>query len=172
MKTSRFLIALLAFSIAACGRGDTQPQVYQHLMDQFRARYPILGWPCEHREARDCYRFGPPRKMRGLWSTHFEESQFIDTADPVPKNSNEFTANKTWLEVISSRLPEQLNSGDYEIEFVGRKTTVPGRYGQMGESKHLVVVDRLISIRPVNLEQWITHWIGSSKTDTAIQTPR
>ena len=100
--------------------------------------------------------------MRGLWSVHWEESQFIDPSDPVPKDADEFAANKTWLEVLSSRLPRRVDSGDYEIEFVGRKTTVPGRYGQMGESKDLVVVDKLISIRPVNLEQWITRWVAGS----------
>jgi hypothetical protein len=126
LKANRLFLAALAISIAGCGRRDAQPQVYQHFMDQLRASYPILGWPCEHREARDCYRFGVPRKMRGLWSVDWEQSQFIDEADPVPNDADEFVKNKTWLEAVSSRLPCNLESGDYEMEFVGRKTTVAG----------------------------------------------
>lgn len=172
MKSRQLLVVAFALSLTGCGRQDTQPQIYQHFTDQLKARYPVLGWPCAHREVRDCYRFDPPAPMRGLWSTHFEESRFISATEPVPEDENAFATNKTWLEVLSSNLPKRVDSGDYEIEFVGRRTTVAGRYGQMGESKYLVVVDKLISIRPVNLEQWITHWVESSETAKSTRTPR
>lgn len=172
MKADRLLAVGLLLTLTACGRGDTQPQVYRHFTDQLKARYPILGWPCEGREARDCYRFGPAKKMRGLWSTRFEESDFIDSSEAAPTDANALLTNKTWLEVLGSNLPSGINSGDYEIEFIGRKTTVPGRYGQMGESKNMVVVDKLIAIHRVNLESWLTQWVANSRANNSSQTPR
>lgn len=35
------------------------------------------------------------------------------------------------------------------VDFIGKQTMYPARYGHMGQSEHIVVVQRLISARPL-----------------------
>lgn len=134
-----------------------------HLDDRIRAKLSmprILGWPCEQRDSRNCYRFEIPQRMHGLWTTYFEVSDFTDSS-AVPATYAEALENKILLEVDMSILPPDCCSEThYEIEFLGRRTSHAGDYGS--RSQHLVVVDKVISIRPVNSQEWIAHRIGGS----------
>jgi hypothetical protein len=35
------------------------------------------------------------------------------------------------------------------LDFVGRQTLVPGRYGHVGMSRHIVVIDKVLLAKPV-----------------------
>jgi hypothetical protein len=38
----------------------------------------------------------------------------------------------------------------YDVEFIGRLTAKRGHYGHMGASDHELIIDRVISIRPLS----------------------
>lgn len=141
----------VALASGGCSRSDAEPpDSYAHFWDRWKARLPLLGTPCENRELQDCYRFKPPRRMRGDWYWFWEESNFTDATDPPPKNLEELLkAPGTRLDVSS--LHRRIEYGTYEIEFIGRKTALPGRFegNRPSNRVYLVVVDKLISIKPV-----------------------
>ncbi|MFD1034446.1 hypothetical protein ACFQ15_07270 [Sphingomonas hankookensis] len=98
----------------------------------------------------DCYKMPLPRRWQGLWRNSFESHVFCEApatrcriepdADPQPPY--------TWIEFkgpIDPRV-KQAAEGLYRIDFIGRKTVIPGNYGHLGLARHAIVVDRLLFI--------------------------
>jgi hypothetical protein len=146
---------------------QTPPKAYLDVRDRIAAAtgLPLLGWgPCQ-RALRDdtykprknlteiCYKMTPPRRMRGLWRYEFEGSQFC----PSPATRCDYVSSEKriqpqiWLS-IPFHLPDTgkpAREAVYAIDFIGRRTMVPGHYGHMGVFDEEVVVDRLISMKEV-----------------------
>ena len=98
----------------------------------------------------ECFETLPAQHWSGLWNHGWEWSDFCpDPAKTCPGLSEG--------EIVLSgakRVRSQLwvPWGLYHVEFVGRRTKVPGSFGnQLG---HLVVVDRVIAIRQIPSEKY------------------
>lgn len=105
-----------------------------------------------------CYRMSPPQLMRGVWIDEFEGSQFLPGAQDAAQA--EVGLGSISLDVETNRIPglfEQSYTGGaeelraFQIDFIGRKTAFKGQYGHLGGSDYLIIVDRLISARPVDV---------------------
>jgi hypothetical protein len=99
-----------------------------------------------------CFEMNPARNWRGLWRNDFEGSRFC--AEPATQCEYETPGEKIWLSYSDSLRqqatePREGDGGRYEIELEGRRTVERGHHGHFGASDHEVVVDRIISIRPV-----------------------
>ena len=104
----------------------------------------------------ECYRFDAPERMRGVWANGFEEGTFYPGLTRPPGQ----TRSDHWLEVPRSSAVPKGDERVFEIEpgktnyilldFVGRRTSVAGRYGHLGLAKHLVIVDRVVSAKKLN----------------------
>lgn len=93
-----------------------------------------------------CFKMTAPRRWKGVWRREFELSRYC----PVETSTcgSAYTGNEIWLSFVddvAQKLPA--HNGLYSIEFVGRKTLVPGAHGHMGTFHHEILVDRLISVK-------------------------
>lgn len=151
---------VLAASLLLVGCGDgTPPSAYKHPRDQFFAAVPLpfindeFG-PClrttdgELRRLPDaeCYRLSEPQRLRGVAVTGFETGSFYPGRTTVP---HEHDRSDIWIELDRRILPDHLRNGCRRdcavyLDFVGRRTAVPGSYGHFGVSKHQVIIDRLL----------------------------
>jgi hypothetical protein len=99
----------------------------------------------------ECFRMTPPMKWRGLWTTGMEFSRFCPA--PARECSTATPGEQIWLSGSPSvDLPEyqgQPVAPLFEVEFVGRKTADRGHFGHMGMSDEEIIVDRMISMRPI-----------------------
>jgi hypothetical protein len=162
VRLQLFVIALL---LSGCSYQSAD--AYRDIRDQVEATtgLPLLGvGPCaqamrdEKFEPRKnvyeiCYRLTDPERWRGLWRNDFEGSRFC--AAPGKRCSHDRPGERIWLEYsfgLTDTKPRQWKiqpGGLYEVDFIGRRTAVKGKYGHMGGSDHLLLVDRMISIREV-----------------------
>ena len=123
----------------------------------------LFGWPCTVEELDgsskvitsvppdQCYRFDPPERIQGVWMNAFEGSELLTTeefATGVRYKEND----ATWLAMgdkFSGRYDKKNFGRAFKVVFVGRRASFPGAYGHMGMSRHLVLVDQLISLKPI-----------------------
>jgi hypothetical protein len=97
-----------------------------------------------------------PRRLRGVWVDEFEGSVFL------PRRTNLIGVggdeDEIWLDVETNEIPGLVDQAGYtrafEIDFVGRQTVVPGGHGHMGGFDHHLIVDRVISVRPIDVTPW------------------
>ncbi len=155
---------LLLLSICACSERSSVAASYKNPWDRFVVQLGFgFGYtPCFRREKdaygevlvfkgnEECFRFDPPERMRGVWLDEFEGSEFLPNATEAPAE-RQYSRDMIWLDFTR---PEPLladRSGDraLAIEFVGRRATFPGSYGHLGGSRHLVIVDELLSATPL-----------------------
>lgn len=161
--TRAFLSILLLLGLCACSDRSSVAAPYKSPWDRVAIQLGFAGWgyqPCFRKEqtpdgdvqafigSKECFRFNPPERMRGIWLDEFEGSEFLPhaTASPVVWP---YSPDAIWLEFTR---PEPLLTGGqqaYAIEFVGRRATYPGNYGHLGASRHLIIVDELLSAKPV-----------------------
>jgi hypothetical protein len=111
-----------------------------------------------------CYKMDPPRRFRGIWIDEFEGQAFIPEGATPPEwprgerqspgwqqQFDRAQAASIWLDVDRVNLGHEFNRGSRKllIDFIGRKTTYTGAYGHMGMSGNEIIVDRVISVKPV-----------------------
>jgi hypothetical protein len=158
---------LLLFLLAGCsGRDQTPASAYRHPLDRLQVALGldgVFGYACYRDEGNvrifvgmtNCYRFGPPRRMRGVWRSEFEGSQFFPGRTTPPREDER---SSIWLSVeenesvraaLGHKRGEPWSTRLIFLDFVGRQTLYPGSYGHMGMSQDFVIVDRLISARPL-----------------------
>jgi hypothetical protein len=106
----------------------------------------------------ECYRMTGPQRMRGVWLDQFEGSRFLPGGPELTKTR--LDQSDIWLDVYRNRVPGLFDPEPdselraMEIEFIGRQTRFPGRYGHMGGSEHEVVVEQLIHARELPVGPW------------------
>jgi hypothetical protein len=94
-----------------------------------------------------CFDMLPDQRWTGLWEKGWEWTNFC----PDPAADCDWMAKRgIWLTFAKDayRGPKLAN-GIYRIEFIGRRTRQAGNFGHTNAYDHLMVVDRLISIRQV-----------------------
>lgn len=100
---------------------------------------------------RICYDMLPARRWSGLWETGWEWTNFCP--DPA-QDCNWMSKRGIWLEFATGALDgPRPPEGIYRIEFVGRRTRVPGNFGHTSAYEHLMIVDRLISMQRISAEE-------------------
>lgn len=158
----------LLLSIAASGCEDrgakfSKAEIEQLNLaaEQFRAKNPGVTKSClEAMRAGEgpafptpkdgCFEMQPAKRWHGLWNSGWEWTNFC----PSPARDCPIAAERddTWLEFADGVSPRpEPNDGLYEIEFIGRRTSVPGHFGHLDQYDHAMIVDRLISIWPVEV---------------------
>jgi hypothetical protein len=141
------------------------PEAYLHIKDRFAAQ--MLDWgipwrlPCSDidEESRpdllweeQCFRFGKPQRMQGLWRNDFEGSEICPlSAGQCPTAADKAAERFTWLQTKFhlAGAEDTPPGGLYAIDFIGRRSEHLGLYGHMGMSEGEVIVDRLLSIKLV-----------------------
>jgi len=96
----------------------------------------------------DCFDMLPAQHWSGLWNSGWEWTNFC----PAPATACPIAAEHgdVWLIFAKGAYPDaERLEGIYRIEFVGRRTKVPGYFGHLSQYNHLMVVDRVISIAKV-----------------------
>lgn len=153
--------------LAGCSpKGQTPPAAFLHFRDRLLVRLgplqELIGFPCARWNGReyvpteitDCVYFEKPRLFRGVWIYQFEGSDFIEDAvhSAAPESregvwlatgDHKVRLGPTGFREDLGRYPVQ----KFRVQFIGRKTSYSGRYGHLGGSKHLIVVDRFKQIK-------------------------
>jgi hypothetical protein len=151
-----FFIAVAALLVGCHHR---RPAVSDAEFKEFKAAYPgmtqrcldayhyggIVAW---RPNDPDCFEMMPPQRWSGLWETGSEWTNFC--SDPATE-CDWMAKRGTWLVFAKGThfLGSDQPDGTYRIEFIGRRTKVPGNFGHQAAYDHLMVVDRLISISKV-----------------------
>lgn len=97
--------------------------------------------------ADQCFEMQEPRRFRGLWRNEFEGSRFCP--EPARECGHDTPGDEIWL-TFSEDLPQsKLDDfgGLYELDLVGRRTLHQGRHGHFGLYDHVLIVDRVISMK-------------------------
>lgn len=166
MRRPLLLVSLLA-ALAAC---SPEAAAYKHPFNRLVVELGLVGrfgyYPCSHvtasdgsevissLDSEDCYRFDPPRRMRGVWLVGNETSELLPNATRSPAVWDIMDENQTFLEAEweeREALPppvEGVGPAAYAIEFIGRPALYPGVYGMLGV-RHMVIMDKLLSARAV-----------------------
>jgi len=123
---------------------ESHPGMVQVCLDEVRYGGFIPWRP----DDPDCYEMLPAQHWSGLWEHGWEWTNFC----PEPSRSCDWMAKRgTWLTFSDDvQIDANLPDGVHHIEFVGRRTKVPGNFGHTASYEHLMVVDRIISIEPIN----------------------
>lgn len=152
------ILALAALALGACER--TQPKVTEQSLQHLRDAFPGMTTECLDRirlggieampnRTDQCFEMTKPQRWRGLWRNAFEGQRFCP--EPAPKCEDDGQAGHIWIRFPDGGAPfgSRADGKAYRIEFIGRRTLMPGQHGHMGVSGHEVLVDKLISIAPV-----------------------
>jgi hypothetical protein len=167
----------MLLSLAACGDG-TPLAAYQHPLDAAAAVLPldVVGiHSCadarivdgakviEGRPLDQCYKMEPQRRFRGIWLDQFEGSRFYEGLTNVQQVRAAIEARLKQRERSSEWLSFAKEDASTEpsptarlvsVEFLGRRTAYPGRYGHMGISGSEVLVDRMIAARSLYVSKF------------------
>lgn len=163
------LLLSIGIALAACSPripDETPAEGYRNWWDRTRVALrleDVLGYPCtrdvrssngetvvESLPSEQCYRFNPPERIDGVWVNDFEGSALLTQEEYA---AGRFPNNQTWID-IGERAPRALRAYPmqtvYRVSFIGRRATHVGMYGHFGMSRNLVLMDRIISIRPIS----------------------
>ena len=152
---------LVAISLLLVGCHHRKPAVSDADFEAFRAYNPGATQWCldDYRyggpgalplRTSDCYEMLPDQHWSGLWNSGWEWSIFC----PAPAQSCPQSASNGGIALeFSERAPPEVpisNGMLFRVQFIGRRTKEPGHYDHLGQYKHVVVVDRMISIKRVD----------------------
>ena len=100
----------------------------------------------------NCFEMTAPQRWSGLWEKGWEWTNFCP--DPATK-CDWMSKRGTWLTLAKDayRGPK-LQDGTYRIEFIGRRTKKAGNFGHQASYDHLMVVDRMMSIKKIPGEKY------------------
>ena len=159
--TKRATSVAASLLLAGCSDG-TPPSAYKHARDRLLATIPLVIfdddlYPCfrtiDGRPARlpdaECYRLTDAQRLRGVARTGFEAGSFYPGRTTLPQADEQ---SDLWIELDPSDLAPEVRRSCTQgcavyLDFIGRRTAVPGSYGHMGSARHLIIVDRVLSAR-------------------------
>ncbi|MCW2337930.1 hypothetical protein M2337_002163 [Sphingobium sp. B2D3A] len=120
------------------------PGMVQRCLDEVRS----LGFHEWRPEDPECYEMLPAQRWKGLWQHGWEWTNFC----PEPAGTCDWMAKRgIWLTFAKNVvLEEDIPEGIHRIEFVGRRTKLPGNFGHTDAYEHLMVVDRIIALEPLD----------------------
>jgi hypothetical protein len=135
------------------------PEAYLRSEDQERARQlDPDNFPCSFIQhdgghpavaalpTDECVRMLPRQRYSGVWINEFEGSQFYPDRVTYPKTRD----TTIWLDVENVALGGLDPDGrGYLVVFEGRRTMHPGLYGHLGSARHELIVDEVVSVRPL-----------------------
>lgn len=100
-------------------------------------------------QVEECFQMMSPRRWRGLWRDDFEGQHFCPSPAQVCSYENE--GEKIWITFKNGIRPTKRSATGkvFSIDFVGRRTLLPGHHGHMGVSPYEIVVEKIISFSPV-----------------------
>lgn len=174
---NRLFAALVCLSVTACDKRAPPLAAYRRPIDALASALPlrVFGlYPCASLQKQDgidvvvgvpvdqCYKMLPPQRFRGIWLDEFEGSRFFEGSRDANAVKAEVrrrlgtAEGYEWLDWSgpngnSIPQPTTQNSRMVAIDFIGRRTAYPGRYGHMGVSRSEIVVDRIIAARLIYL---------------------
>ena len=99
----------------------------------------------------DCYEMLPDQRWSGLWDSGWEWSIFCPS--PAKTCSTSESNGGIALEFAKNNPAPSaaLSNGTlFRVEFIGRRTKMAGHYDHLGQYKHVVVVNRMISIKRID----------------------
>jgi hypothetical protein len=120
---------------------NTFPGMTQACAEKVRAG----GLKAMPQRTEDCFEMTPRQHWSGLWRADLEGSQFCADAPGKPATEcvGQTSRPETWFE---PRARYDADGSLYHVEFIGRRTAQPGRFGSYGTFQHEMIVDRMISI--------------------------
>lgn len=160
-QVKRVLIGMtLAFGVSNCDR--PQAKVSDEYLQKILTSSPGITHSCLEKirfggieampdRVDQCFEMTKPQRWIGLWTRDFELSRFCPA--PALQCSRTPDTDIIWLTLPASarHATQRLPTSTYRIEFLGRRTLLPGHHGHMGMSGHEIVVDRVISLSPMTL---------------------
>jgi len=102
----------------------------------------------------ECFQMTASQRWSGLWRNDFEGSLFC----PAPAKTCGYVARgrrsepSIWLDFgrpPSAEFSPKQHGGLYAVEFIGRRTAIPGHHGHMGVFDAEMIVDQLISMKEI-----------------------
>lgn len=174
MKQLLLIPALMI--VSACDRGATPLMAYRHPSDALAKAVPVLElfgvYPCASAErvggstsivgipTEECVKMLPSHRYRGIWLDEFEGSRFFEGVSrpqdvkAIIRRRKPGESFGEWLSLarpMDDKIPTKNSpkSRMVALDFIGRRTAYPGRYGHFGMSKDYIVVDQLLSAREV-----------------------
>jgi hypothetical protein len=158
-RTALVVVTFLCFAIVgACKRAT--PQLPEEGIQRIRAAMPGISEKCLNKlrmkgldadlgHTDQCFEMMKPQLWRGLWVDAFEGQRFCPA--PAQNCLDNDRKGRIWITFPNDTPPTGRNLTDktYVIQFIGRRTLVPGMYGHMGMSEHEIIVDKLLLIAPM-----------------------
>ena len=181
------LVILVAGATLLSGCSYEPLAAYADVRDQVQAAtgIPLFGrGPCFRAMHDDkfeskkslteiCFALTPPQRWHGLWRNDFEGSRFC--VAPAASCANDTPGDWVWLGYSFGLQPGVAPGGLYEVDFIGRKTTVRGHYGHMGGSDYEMIADRMFSMRQIEAPppeptkaQMIKYWKACEAASSCI----
>jgi len=105
------------------------------------------------RFASECGRLSGPLRWHGTWSVESEGSDFMPEGGLTCPRS---LSSPCSIAIEGKALPwpgRWACPRHFKIEFIGRRSLLPGPYGSFGMTQYRIVVDRLISAKRLPDEQ-------------------
>jgi len=154
------LLTSLALGLGTSACDTTAPAIPKDRMVELRRLMPGMTDECFETLERKgiysrstdgwrfCFRMTALERWKGVWLDGFEAQQFC----PSPAQTCAPSINELWISFPNGGEPTRQETTDrlYEIEFIGRRTLKPGMHGHGGGFYHEIVVDRLISAKPLS----------------------
>lgn len=161
-------VLVMAFGISGCTPSQSEqpgakPAMSDARIESLRADFPGMTQSCVERvrfggmeafpnAVDQCFQMTPSQHWAGLWRDEFEGSKFCSA--PATQCPDEKDSNNVWLTLGDGvQRPAESAGKLYAVEFVGRKTLIRGHHGHLGVSDHEIIVDKIISITPVQTGQ-------------------
>jgi hypothetical protein len=143
------------------------PAQYTHWRDRIRTAPLIaafVGEPCATYQNNgiafdpgpDCYRYGPPQPISGVWMYEFEGATFLENTRDVPQHRPPRLAGAYLLNLDPNRLGPKFDYDGYDqlrgcypvrsfgLTFIGRRRLLENSFRSSD-----IVVDRVVSANPL-----------------------
>lgn len=157
------LRALVAIALSCCASACDQnrPVVFDEDIELLRGEFPGIKEGClvamQLNGSRDlisqtdqCFRMTPSQRWAGIYVDGFENQLFCPTV--MDRCEFDPAGDRIWttFRVDRPRPTAIPTEQKYVVEFIGRRTLLPGQHGHLGSFNHEIIVDELVSTVPID----------------------